>query len=269
MPDFASAARAIAERRPLLGRIDDHARLHRPSPRSPPATLVLQMRNRRHDHLECADAILEQRDRLARRPPVIRRISPGRLPGRTSSTGGSARRRAASSALGRSSFNLLDQRMSDIAAGRPAEPLVHLRLERQQREHVIDIGAHGARPARPPRPDRRRDVVDDRDRRRAPAHAPCDPVGQVRAVDDDEHIRPRRHDRRRRSRGYSGRCAGRCVIDAKADDREIAGSAPAAAVPRRACRAPPMPTKRTGRGAWPAARASAPRRGGRRTPRPR
>ena len=56
----------------------------------------------------------------------------------------------------------LDQRMADIDAGRAAEPPMRRRLERQDRQHAIDIGAHGARAPGPPGPDRRRHVVDDR-----------------------------------------------------------------------------------------------------------
>ncbi len=61
-------------------------------------------------------------------------------------------------------------------------------LEREQRQHVIDIGPHRARPARPPRPDGRRDVVDDRNPRRTGAHAFGDAMGEIGAVDDDENV---------------------------------------------------------------------------------
>ena len=44
-----------------------------------------------------------------------------------------------------------------------------------------------ARPG-PPRPDRRRDVIEDRDRRRAGAHPARDAVGEIRTVDDDQRI---------------------------------------------------------------------------------
>ena len=89
--------------------------------------------------------------------------------------------------------------MADIGAGRAAEAPVRLRLERQQRQHVVDIGAHLARPPGPPGPDARADVVDDREVRPAPAHARGDRVGEIRAVDDDEHVRLGRDDRRRPS----------------------------------------------------------------------
>jgi hypothetical protein len=44
----------------------------------------------------------------------------------------------------------LNQRMAHIGAGRAAEFGVGCRLERQQRQHMVDIGAHGPRPAGPP-----------------------------------------------------------------------------------------------------------------------
>ena len=53
------------------------------------------------------------------------------------------------------------ERMADVAAGRPAQALVRGGLEGQQRQHMIDVGAHPARAARPPRPHAGRDVVDD------------------------------------------------------------------------------------------------------------
>ena len=58
----------------------------------------------------------------------------------------------------------------------------------------IDIGAHGVGAPRPPGPYRRRDIIDDRDRRRAGAHAARDAVGEIRAVDDDQRIRARGDD---------------------------------------------------------------------------
>src|SRR5262245_25604823 len=85
--------------------------------------------------------------------------------------------------------------MPDIAARWPAKPRMHLRLERQQRENMVDIAPHGARAAGPPRPHRRRDVIDDRYGWRLLADPSCDPMGQFRTVDDDEDIRSRRDDR--------------------------------------------------------------------------
>ena len=63
------------------------------------------------------------------------------------------------------------------------EAAVRRGLERQDREHAIDISAHGARPARSPGPYRRRDVIDDRNRRRAGAHTARHAVGEIRTVD--------------------------------------------------------------------------------------
>ncbi len=83
---------------------------------------------------------------------------------------------------------LLDQRMADIGAGRSAEALVRGRLERQQPHHVIDIGAHLAGPARPPRPHARRNVVDDRNERRALADALGDGMRELRRVDDHDGV---------------------------------------------------------------------------------
>ena len=87
--------------------------------------------------------------------------------------------------------------MADIDAARSAEPRVRFRLERQQRQHAIDIGAHRPRPARPPGPDRRADVIDHRQVRQRAADAARDAVGEVRAVDDDERVGARCDDRRR------------------------------------------------------------------------
>src|SRR3984885_9117117 len=83
---------------------------------------------------------------------------------------------------------LLDQGMANIRTERPMQAAVRLRLKRQQRQDMIDIGPHGARPARPPRPNRWRDVVNDRDRRIAGPHPAGDPMGKVRAIDDDENV---------------------------------------------------------------------------------
>ena len=82
----------------------------------------------------------------------MRRISPRRLPGSTSTRGGSPSRRALSSRLGRRSLGDLGQRMADIGAGRPAEPRMRRRLERQQRQHVIDVARASRAPARAARP---------------------------------------------------------------------------------------------------------------------
>src|SRR5580704_12710632 len=85
----------------------------------------------------------------------------------------------------------LDQRMANITARRTAELDVHRRLERQDGEDLIDISAHGARAAGPPRPDRGRDVIEDRDFGREPAHAAGDPMGEIGTIDDHQRIRSR------------------------------------------------------------------------------
>ena len=83
----------------------------------------------------------------------------------------------------------LDERMADIGAGRAAEPLVRLGLERQKREEMIDIGPHFARAARPPGPDAGADVIDDGDLWAALADALGDGVRELGAVDDHDSIR--------------------------------------------------------------------------------
>src|ERR1700733_12319735 len=85
--------------------------------------------------------------------------------------------------------------MADIDAQRPAQALVRCRLERQDREHAVDIGAHGARAAGSPGPHCRRDVIDDRNRRRARTHTARNAVGEIGAVDNDERVGPRGDDR--------------------------------------------------------------------------
>ena len=104
--------------------------------------------------------------------------------------------------VGAQRADLFDQRMSHIAAGRSPEPGEGRRLEGQQRQHVIDVGAHRPRAPRPPSPDRRADIVHDRDCRGSRPHHARDAVGEIRAVDDDEHVRPVCHDGiRRRAHG--------------------------------------------------------------------
>ena len=125
-----------------------------------------------------------------------------------------ARRRGVSAhrRMGRKVADLLGQGMADIAARRAAQPAIFLRFERQQRQHVIDIGAHRPRPARPPCPDRGGDIVDDRNRGIARPHAPCDPVGEIRTVDDDEHVRSSLRDR---GRGHPDQRAGSSAVAAR------------------------------------------------------
>ena len=123
---------------------------------------------------------VERPDRLAQQRQARRRNRPsaggspsGASPGKTTISGGAAARRRRLRRVGAQFAETLDQRMADIKAARAAEPPVGLRLERQQRQHAIDIGAHRFGAAGPPRPDARADVVDDRQfrQRRAPGRA--------------------------------------------------------------------------------------------------
>src|ERR687894_2315 len=74
--------------------------------------------------------------------PRTTRAGTGQLPARASIS--SARWRTAGT--GTELADLLDQGMADIGAGRPAEALVSLRLERFQRQNVVHVGAHLSRP---------------------------------------------------------------------------------------------------------------------------
>ena len=125
--------------------------------------------------------------------PSSRSTSPTRLPGSTSRTGGAASRRSASCCIRTQFADLSRQGMPDIGAGRAAEPPVDLGLERQQRQDVIDIGAHHPRAPRPPSPDRGRDIFDDRDRGIGGAYPPGDPPREAGTVDDDKNVRAFRH----------------------------------------------------------------------------
>jgi hypothetical protein len=93
--------------------------------------------------------------------------------------------------IGAQLSDLLGQGMADIAAGRPVQLLVRLRLERRQRHHMIDIGLHRA-PGPPPRPNRRRDIIDDRIRGAFTRTRLATRWGEVGAVDDDQDDRARR-----------------------------------------------------------------------------
>ena len=75
---------------------------------------------------------------------------------------------------------------------------MRVRLEGEQRQHMVHIGAHGARASRPPGPDGGADIIDDRQARQAGAHPARHAMREVGAVDDDQRIRLRRDDGRRR-----------------------------------------------------------------------
>src|SRR5665213_2696745 len=54
--------------------------------------------------------------------------------------------------IGPQIVELFDQRMADIGAGRPAQFAHHLRLERQQRQYMVNVAFHRACAAGTPSP---------------------------------------------------------------------------------------------------------------------
>ena len=78
--------------------------------------------------------------------------------------------------------------MPHISAGRSAKPLVRFRLERQQRQQMINVDAHFGRPAGAPRPYSRTDVIHDRQMRQTGPHAPGHAMREVGRVDDDQNV---------------------------------------------------------------------------------
>ena len=101
--------------------------------------------------------------------------------------------------LGRRRLRLGGDRVADEVAGHPRR--LHVgRLEREEREHMVDDLGHLRGAARPPGPDRRRDVVDDLQARPQPPGAAGDTEVEIRAVDGDERVR---RGRRHRARGLA------------------------------------------------------------------
>ena len=152
------------ERRPLLLLADHDLGLHRPALHRVHDRL-LQMRHGRQHQFERHALAPAAAPPPGRTPPCgggFRCAGFPAAPAAPAATPPAARLRRRS---GRSDDNLLGQGMADIAAGRAAQPAIGLGLERQQRQHVIDIFQHRARPAGPPRPDRGRHIVDDRNPR--------------------------------------------------------------------------------------------------------
>ena len=123
--------------------------------------------------------------------------------------------------IGTQFADLSRQGMPDIGAGRPAEPPMDLGLERQQRQDVIDIGAHHPRAPRPPRPHRGRDIFDDRDRGIGSAYPPGDPPREAGAVDDDKDVRAFRHHRLGGKAHQTQDLWDAARNRAKSDDREV------------------------------------------------
>ena len=195
VPEAASAARALRKAANFSVLADDDSRRARPA-RGERAHVAFDMRQGRQNDLERARLALGGGDRCAEighQPLDHRAARAGQGEDQRRRRGAPARLRFARPQFGEP----LDQRMADVDAARSAEPRMRFRLERQQRQHAIDIGAHRPRPARPPRPDRRADVIDHRQIRQRAADAPRDAVGEVGAVDDDERVGARCDDRRR------------------------------------------------------------------------
>ena len=182
----------------LLGLIDHDPWLDRPG-RGALSNQINHVRHRRQNKLQGARALCNPLDRGAeygQQPAHLAAATAGQHQDNRRVGVATLRRCGVGTQFG----NTLDQRMADIAAWRPAESYVDSGLERQNSEHMVDIGAHRARAPRPPGPHRRRHIIEDGDRGRDAAHPPCDPVGKLRAVDDDERVRTRRDGR---VRGFS------------------------------------------------------------------
>ncbi len=147
MPDAASATRALRNAAHFSSRLDHDARRHRPAGNgfahlrgddaarsaitsSIGPTARQDARSfRRNMPRKAADLARP----AARQRQHQRRI--GRAPARLVS-------------IGPQFANALDQRMADIAARRPAQLGMDGRLERQDRQHLIDIGRAWRAPGR-------------------------------------------------------------------------------------------------------------------------
>ncbi len=75
------------------------------------------------------------------------------------------------------------------------------RFERQNGEHVIDIGKHAVGAIFFPGPDARTNIIDDRQIRQRRADTFCHAMSEIRAVDDEQNVRLRGDD------------LGRCLAD--------------------------------------------------------
>ena len=163
------------ERRPLV-------RLRRPRSAAAPAS---SSRRRGPPPRRCGMVGRTGSNADALRPQPAERRAEHRHDGAGSRCGGfpaapaapaaAASRRVCSLGSGPQRGDLLDQGMTDIAAGRPAQPAIGLRLERQQRQHMVDIsGASRAPgPAATPRPKARHNRRSgSRDRGRGPGAPP-------------------------------------------------------------------------------------------------
>ena len=83
--------------------------------------------------------------------------------------------------------NQLHERVPDELDG-DADPLVDLRLEREDDQHAIDEPLHRRQAAGAPRPQLRADVVDDGDAQ--PVHGLAEAEVEVREVDQHQDVRP-------------------------------------------------------------------------------
>ena len=186
MPDLAKAARAIRNAAFFSCSPTAMRGCYRPT-RDAFANRVEQMRHRRQHQLEFRALLPQQAQRLAEH----RHVMPDFAAAASRQHQQHRRLCVAASLLvgiGPKRADLLDQGMADIGARRPLEPAIGFRLERQQRQHVIDVAAHGARAAGPPCPHGGRDIVDDRYRRRPRPDLPRDAMGKVGTVDDHQDI---------------------------------------------------------------------------------
>ena len=174
------------ERRELRGLSPHDLRPHRPERRAR-LDLVDEMRHRRQQDLDPRLRLGDEPDGLAERRHEPRNL--GAAAAREHDEHRMLGERRTFARLCAQFVEPLDQRMADIGARRAAEPHMSLRLERQQRQHMVDVARHLAGAPRPPGPDRRRHVIDDRQIRPAPRDPLRHLVREIRAVDDDEHVR--------------------------------------------------------------------------------
>jgi hypothetical protein len=85
------------------------------------------------------------------------------------------------------------QRVAHIMGRRPPELLHDIRLERENGQHMIDVGRHFCSAFRPPGPYGRRNIFYDRNVRQRLLNALRNAVRKIRAVDQDNDIGPRRN----------------------------------------------------------------------------
>ena len=193
VPEAASAARARRKADHFSSRLDNDPRRRRPIA-ARLLHLVDKVRDRRQHDLDGADALLHRGHRRAENRDVTPDLAAA-APRQDEDHGRVGIAPRGLQWTGTQHRDLLGEGMADIGTWRAAEAAVRVRLERQHREHVIDIAPHRGGPARPPCPYGRGHIVDDRDRRRRRTHPPRHPMGEIGTVDDDQRIGARRDDR--------------------------------------------------------------------------